>query len=200
MSLAARQLDLLRRMAVLEPPPVFIGGYAEDALLAGAVTRPHGDLDWIFPRHELEDRLAQAAALGFEGFGTWGEAAPGEPFYLSALNGDLQLELGITDEADGEHVLRVHKLFFDLDGEQAVVGYQVHLPSDLYTYPQVELEGIRIRTPSPLAMYQFRAGIASQGSFGPLSERQLSSMAQLRETFFPDRSEAELMPRIERLP
>ena len=33
-----------------------MGGYAEDALLAGAVTRPHEDVDLIFPRSEEELR------------------------------------------------------------------------------------------------------------------------------------------------
>jgi hypothetical protein len=70
MSLADRQLELLERMAALDPKPFFIGGFAEDALLAGCVTREHGDLDWIFPHHELDARLAQAAELGFEDFGT----------------------------------------------------------------------------------------------------------------------------------
>jgi hypothetical protein len=64
-------------MASLEPPPRFMGGYAEDALLAGTVTRRHADLDWIFPRRELDVRLAQPERLGFSGFRTVGEAAPG---------------------------------------------------------------------------------------------------------------------------
>jgi hypothetical protein len=80
-----------------------------------------------------------------------------------------------------------------------VTGYHVLLPSDLYAHPPVRIEGIEIRTASPLALYQLRAGIASQGSFGPLSEQQLSTRAQLRETSFPNRSEAELLPRTEPL-
>jgi hypothetical protein len=36
-----------------------MGGYAEDALLAGAVTRPHEDVDLIFPREQEELRRAQ---------------------------------------------------------------------------------------------------------------------------------------------
>jgi hypothetical protein len=31
MTLATRQLKTLRRMAALDPPPCFIGGFAEDA-------------------------------------------------------------------------------------------------------------------------------------------------------------------------
>lgn len=66
-----------------------------------------------------------------------------------------------------------------------------------FTRAPVELEGIEIWTASPLALYQVRAGIASQGSFGALSEQQRQSLARLRERFFPDRSEDALLPRIE---
>lgn len=94
-SLAEAQLELLWRMAALDPAPCLIGGYAEDALLAGTVTRPHVDIDWIVPRHELPLRLAQARKLGFGELETWGESAPGEPFYLYAENGELKLELAV---------------------------------------------------------------------------------------------------------
>jgi hypothetical protein len=41
--------------------------------------------------------LAQAEVLGFASFETWGEAAPGEPFYLFGQDGELKLDLGIAD-------------------------------------------------------------------------------------------------------
>ncbi len=47
-----------------------MGGYAEDALIAGAVTRPNEEIDWVLPRRELPFRLAQAQQLGFESFAT----------------------------------------------------------------------------------------------------------------------------------
>jgi hypothetical protein len=56
-SLAEQQRDLLARMAALDPAPCIMGGYAEDALLAGTVTRPHADIDWIVLRSELELEL-----------------------------------------------------------------------------------------------------------------------------------------------
>jgi hypothetical protein len=58
--------------------------------------------------------------------------------------------------------------------------------------------GIAIKPISPLAL--MRAGVAARNSFGPLSERQLAALAQLRERFFPNRSEDELLPRCEPLP
>jgi hypothetical protein len=200
-TLAERQLEMLRRMASLGPPPFFIGGYAEDALMAGMVTREHGDFDWLLPRRELDLRRAQAEELGFTGFETWGEAAPGEPFYLFArAPHDLRLELGVVDEEDGALWMRVHKLSFDIKGQEAPCGFRVRLPDDTFEQPPVDLGGIRIHTVSPLALYQLRAGIASRGSFGELSERQLESAKRLREVFFPDRSEADLAPVVETLP
>ncbi len=79
------------------------------------------------------------------------------------------------------------------------MGYQVRLPDDTFAQPPVTIEGVPIRTVSPLALYQVRAGIAAKGSFGELSEAQISSAKQLREAFFPGRPEGELAPEIEEL-
>jgi hypothetical protein len=78
-ALQDRQLELVERMAGLDPPPWFMGGWVEDAVLAGEATRPHVDLDWLLRRSELDERLAQAARFGFQSFETWDESAPGEP-------------------------------------------------------------------------------------------------------------------------
>ena len=197
MSLAERQLEMLRRMAGLDPAPVFMGGYAEDALTVGAVTRPHGDLDWILPRDELDLRLSQAEQLGFSGFESWGDAAPGVPFYLSSsVPDDLRLELGIADIDEGGLWLNVHELFFDLDGVKPRAGYRVRLPDDTFEHPPVTIDGIPIRTVTPLALYQLRVGIASQGSFGELSEAQVGSARRLREAFFSGQSDADLAPEV----
>ena len=158
MDLAERQLELIAKLAALDPTPSFMGGYAEDALLAGTVTRPHEDVDLIFPRDQQELRMAQLSELGFTSWETWGEAAPGVPFYLFGQSGDLKLDLGVLDQADGHNWMRVHK----------------PIP--------------------PLALYQMRAAVAERNSFGPLSERQLATMAQLRERFFPESPDDELLP------
>lgn len=199
-AVTARQLDLLRRMAELDPPPFVFGGYAEDALLAGTVTRPHLDVDWLVPRSELELRLAQARTLGFTEFETWGDSAPGEPFYLSAKQGDLSVDIGISDETDGQINGRIWKLAFEIDGRPAPAGYQFELPWDTYKHPSARLDGIAMRVISPLALYQLRSAIATKGSFGPLSARQQASLLKLRETFFPNAGDDELAPRIRPLP
>jgi len=198
-SLADAQLELLRRMAALDPAPCLIGGFAEDALLAGAVTRPHVDVDWMVPRRELPLRLAQARELGFDDFETWGESAPGQPFYLCAENGELKLEVGVADDQDGRVYVKIHKLAFDIDGREPPAGYQLLLPRESFEHPLVEIDGVAVRTASPLTLYQLRTGIASQGSFGPLSTQQRESARRLKERFFPLISDADLAPRIEPL-
>jgi len=199
-ALTERQLELLQRMSTFSPTPCLFGGYAEDALLAGHVTRPHADVDWMFPRRELALRLAQARALGFTEFQTVGEAAPGEPFYLFSQNGNLLIDLGITDEIDGQNWACIQSLAFDVDGAPASAGYRIALPADMYEHPAATIEGIRLRVASPLALYQLRAGLAARGSFGPLSEGQQASARQLRERFFPYQSETELAPVIRNIP
>jgi len=189
----ALQLDLLRRMSRLDPAPYLFGGYAEDALLAGKVTRPHLDVDWLCPRRELDLRLAQARQLGFTEFETWGESAPGKPFYLFAHQGELRLDLGVGDEVEGHNVLLVHNLAF----APVPVPYRVALPDDMFDHPPVTLEGIELHVVSPLALHQIRIGIASQGSFGELSDRHLAASRQLCQMFYPDVDPASLAPVVE---
>jgi hypothetical protein len=198
-ALAQAQLELLRRMAALDPKPCLMGGYAEDALLAGAATRPHADIDWVVRRRELTLRLAQARELGFGEFETWGESAPGEPFYLYGENGDLKLDIGVADAQSGRVYCRIHKLAFDIDGSEAPAGYQFQLPRDTFEHPPVEIDGVVVLTASPLALYQLRIGIASQRSFGELSVQQRESARRLKARFFPFHSDIQLEPRIEPL-
>jgi hypothetical protein len=194
------QLDLLARMAALDPPPRIIGGYAEDALVGEGVSREHEDVDWLLPRAELPMRLEQAGRLGFTAFETWGESAPGEPFYLTSQQGDLSIDVGVCNEVDGEHVIDIHRLMFEIDGAEAPAGYRVHLPADTFDQAPVELEGVRVWPVSPLCLYQMRVGIAARGAFGELNEKQRRSLRRLKEACFPDRTDEELVPRITELP
>jgi hypothetical protein len=184
--LTARQLDLLRDMAKLEPQPWVFGGYAEDALLAGTATRTHLDVDWLVPRRELELRLAQARTLGFTALESWGESAPGEPFYLFAQNRDLSIDIGVTDEHDGRLLARVGKLAFEVDGLPAPAGYQFELPRDTYTHPPAQLDGIDIRVVSPLALYQIRAAIAAKDRSGRCPPSNGRAFASYVRPSFPD--------------
>jgi hypothetical protein len=194
-----QQLELLRQMSALDPPVRIMGGFAEDALLAGTVTRPHGDVDWLIDRREYDLRLAQARELGFGELEVWGESAPGQPFYLYGENGELKLEAGVADVEDGTLWVKIASLRFELDGKPPPVGFRFRLPEDTFSHPAVELDGVTVWPISPLALYQLRAGIARQGAFGEPDEKQRRAMRELKERFFPDRSDEELVPEIEPL-
>ena len=187
-------------MAALDPPLHIIGGYAEDALIGAGVSREHEDVDWLVPRSELSRRLNHARELGFDDFETYGESAPGQPFYLTAQQGELSIDIGVSDEVDRGHAIDIHRLLFEIDGKEPPAGFRVHLPPDTFTHDPVEFEGVRVWPASPLCLYQIRIGIASRGAFGELNEKQRRSLGRLKDAFFADRSDDELMPRITPLP
>ena len=106
----------------------------------------------------------------------------------------------MADEEDGAFWLELHRLRFELDdGKPAPAGYRLRLPGDTFEHPPVDLDGVTVWPISPLALHQMRLGIARQGSFGELGEKQLRSLRELRTRFFPDRSDEELLPPIEPL-
>ena len=187
---AKRQLELVARIAGLEPAIAFFGGFAEDAVLAGTVTRPHEDVDLLVPRGELERRHAQLAELGLHEWETWGEAEPGVPFFIHAENDEVKIDLVITDEIDGG-ILDPSRPA-DGHGRRRAGARRPTTGCDcrttLFEQAPRELDGVVLKPISPLAMYQMRSGMARMNTLGPLSERHLSTMAELRRRFFPDRS------------
>jgi hypothetical protein len=194
------QLDLLARMAELDPPPHVMGGYAEDAVVGGTVSRPHDDVDWAVMRRDLPLRLEQMRGLGFGEPETWGEAAPGLPFYLYAARDDgLSVDVAVFEEVDGHPTIDVGTLRFQVDGQKPPGGFRVHLPADAFSYPTASVDGVPVRSLSPLALYQVRVGIASKGAFGELTEKQRRSLARLRETYFGALDDDDLMPLVEPL-
>jgi hypothetical protein len=194
------QLDLLAQFQAFDPPPFLMGGVAEDALLTGGYTRPHGDLDLLVERSDLEALQRRLRPLGYEDWATKGENAEGEPFYLASLDSPVLLELAVADRNDqGDLYLEIARVHYTLEAREAPVGYRVYLPSDTFSHAPVTLEGIQVRCISPLAGYQLRVGIGSRGTFGPLRDSDREASTRLRAKFFPSEDEGALMPRVESL-
>ena len=193
--LTARQLELIATLAALEPPPWFMGGYAEDALLAGAVTREHEDVDLIFPRAEEELRLRPARRARVRRLGDLGRGRTRRAVLPVRPERRAQARPG-DRRPGGRRATGCASTGWRSPsaGEEAPAGYQLRLPDDLFDHPVVELEGIALKPISPLALYQMRAGVAKRNSFGPLSERQRATMAELRARFFPEVPEDDLLP------
>jgi hypothetical protein len=194
-----QQLELIKQLQSLTPPPVLLGGFAEDALLHGGFTRDHGDIDLVVERPGLPGLLDHLRRLGYAGWETKGETSRGEPFYLAQTAGGVLIELAVTDRDERGVFAEIGRVHFTLQTGPAPVGYRVYLPDGAFDYPPVTFEGMPVRCFSPLAAYQFRAGFASRGTFGPLRPQDHEAAARLRMTFFPDAAEADLAPVIEDL-
>lgn len=195
-----QQLELIKQLQTLTPPPVLLGGFAEDALLHGGFTRDHGDIDLVVERPGLPGLLDHLRGLGYDSWETKGETSLGEPFYLAQTAGGVLIELAVTDRDErGVVFAEIARVHFTLETGPAPVGYRLYLPDDAFDYPPVTFEGMPVRCFSPLAAYQFRAGFGSRGTFGPLRPQDYEAAARLRATFFPHEAEADLAPKVEDL-
>jgi hypothetical protein len=192
------QVELLARLQALSPTPAVMGGFAEDALLFGDSSRPHGDVDLLVDRSDLAGLLDQLRPLGYADWVTKGENVAGDPFYVEAHAGGVPIEIGVTDRSSrGELFLEVAKVHYRLETGEAPVGFRTYLPADTYDYPSVLFDGFPVRCISPLANYQLRAGFASRGTFGSARPHDLVTMERLRAMFFPATDESELLPKVE---
>ena len=181
-------LALIERLAFLEPPVFIFGGFAEDALLDRSITRPHGDVDVLVGRATLDLNLAQLGSIGFIDFDVLFEPQPGRPLVLGAARAGQNLELGVFDELEpgiGSFVLPV---------ESALV--RVSLPDDALRHPIGSIDGVPIRTVSPLALYQLREAFIQTGVFGPPRDKDRAAQARLRQELLIDIQERDLRPRM----
>ena len=114
-------LELIGRLATFDPPVHVIGGFAEDAVLHGAVTRPHDDVDVMVDRLMLDRFLAAAAELGFDRFATLFEPVEGTTLVMAASNEDVDLEITLYDRSPEGHV---SCLMTDAEGAPIVIASQ----------------------------------------------------------------------------
>ena len=188
--MGAEYLPLIRSVMDLGAPIHLFGGFAEEALLTGSIQRQHDDVDYLVPRTRLGEGLRVFDELGFERPEIRFEPSPGVPLVMGTVRDELNLELSVVDVAnDGSASFTIPD-----EGDRL---HRVLMPIDMFSWPQVELEGIDVRTISPLAQYQIRAGLAIVGSMGPLRPKDVISQAALRERFFPGVSDDRLQPVVE---
>lgn len=185
----ADYMPLLRELASLEPPLFVFGGIAEEVLLDRALSPAHGDVDVLTTRDQLELRVTQLGELGFRDFVVYYEPLPGRPLVLGSSRGDLALELNLADRDETGNP------FFVVATEDGPVA--IWVTQDLFDWPPTIIDGVPIRTLSPLALVQVRAGLTATGVFGPPRPgKDEAHQARLIQAFFPDRDESSLMPRI----
>ena len=185
-----RYLELIARIGNWEPPTFIFGGFAEDALLHGVISRPHNDVDVLVFREQLNLYIPQAKNLGFEDFYVYYEPIPGRPLVLNAANEGLHLEISIF-ERDGDG-----RAYFVVIGGADGKLYRVYLPDDAFAFPLSTLKGVPVQTLSPLALYQIRDGLARVAPFGDLRPTDIPAQKLLRARYFKGKPGKKLAPEI----
>ncbi len=182
-------LRLIGAVMAFEPPVYLFGGVAEDALLHGGWVRPHDDIDVLVERADLPRQLENAHKLGFGSFETRFQPLPATPVVVGSIERGLNLEISVVDRSpDGS------PFFYMVDERDDVV--RVELTDGIFGYALCMLDGIEVRTVSPLAQFQIRAGIAMAGGFGPLRPKDVTAQRALQERFYPETPIKDLSPTI----
>jgi len=188
----ADYLPLLRELTALDPPVFVFGSVAEAVLLDGKLNRSHGDVDLLVPRDELERKQRQLHELGFERFDVYYEPRPGRPLVLGSSRGELSLELNAVDYDEAGSP------YFAVDAGSGPVG--IFVPPDMFDWPPTPVSGVQVRTVSPLALIQIRAGLEATAVFGPSRpQKDRPRQRRLLEKYFPGRDPDSLRPDIVRL-
>ena len=153
----ADYLPLLLELAEIEPPLFVFGSVAEAVLLEGRPMESHGDVDVLVPRDELEfqrERLVAAARAVRRLLRT----RPGLPLVLGSTRGEHSLELNAVDyDQSGDP-------YFAVRTDPGLVSIAV--PGDIFEWPPTQVGEVTVRTVSPLALIQIRAGIRETEAFG----------------------------------
>jgi hypothetical protein len=184
-----RYLDLIRRLGGLEPTVFVFGGFAEDALVWGKITRSHSDVDVMVRRGDLQDRLRQFAELGYENFDALYELVPGRPQVLNGAVDGAHLEVSVLEDDRGDRLF----LFVDApDGKR----YRFYMEPDTFVWPASSIEGVPVQTVSPLALYHIRESLKITQAFGEFRPHDEARQQALREKFFTGASPELLRPDI----
>lgn len=183
------RLRLIGAVMAFEPSVYLFGGVAEDAMLNGSWVRPHDDIDVLVERADLPRLLENAHKLGFGAFEIRFQPLPATPVVVGSIERGLNLEISVVDRSpDG------NPFFYMVDEKDDVV--RVEVTDGIFGYAPCMLDGIEVRTVSPLAQLQIRAGIAMAGGFGPLRPKDVTAQRALQERFYPDTPIESLSPTI----
>lgn len=187
MSHPTTQLELLEAVMAWEPKAYIFGGFAEDALLYGRESRPHEDIDLFVLREDLDLRVEQARQLGFEEWHIRIQAVAQRPLVIGSVRDGLNLEIIVFDRAPNG------RIYWELPTAEGLS--RLYMPDELFAAEPSSVEGVEVRTFTPLALYQIRAGVV--GLFDGMRRKDIVSQAALVNKFFRDVPEEQLQPEIE---
>jgi hypothetical protein len=140
--------------------------------------------------------------MGFKPFVIYGKKADRKPFYISCRDkNDVNIEITIADK---DHKGRIYVeltefLNFDFSRFPILKPFQLYFPTDTFSYPSTEFDGLKIQTISSLALYQYKTGMHVYKTYGEYRNKDIKSIQALKNRFFPDKKPEELIPETELL-
>lgn len=182
---SGKQLEALAEMADL--PALVTGGYAEDALLHGQVTREHHDIDLLAMR---SDSSSISQTLVARGYTVEPQPGPnGLPYKLLIRKGEVEGDIALLDYSEEQG-----KPYIDLRNQDGA-EHRVYLDED-FSGSSADIGGQEIKTVSPITLLQQREAVVSTGRFEP-RPHDVDNQKLLKVKFFPGQSDESLKPRIE---
>ena len=163
-----------------------MGGFAEDALLEQRITQERDDVDFLVRADSLDLARAELQRIGIV-LEPMVRGPKDETLAFGSRNHGFPVEIWLATQT-GEAYAVV------LPGS---AGYfRLHLPSDTFASEMATLEGVRLKTISPLALALFRA--ASAQTRGDETKRAADRrvLRNIAGSLLPNHRTAELTPKI----
>jgi hypothetical protein len=169
-----------------------MGGFAEDAVLDGTVTRDRSDLDFLVKAGSWEAIRRELQLAGFLRFECLLTGPAGEALAYKSTAGVCEIEVWLAEEtAEGYAIV--------LPSHAPAGGhgfFRLRLPSDTFAFPRTPLGRMPVQTILPLALSLFRAASALTRGDAAKEATDVLVRDRLRRECLSDRPPDELAPAI----
>jgi len=187
---ASEQFALIRSIFSENLPVRLVGGYAEDALLEGKIEGEHHDVDLVALRNNADNLGKYFEQNGFAVMPVIEEGAE-KPFKFQIERGGIKVDLAFLDY-DGSR----KRPYLDAEGRGGR-KFRVFLDEQMFEYAPQELDGVNVRTASPLSMLQIREAILAIGrQRRDTREKDLLQQEKLKQKYFSETEPDNLIPEI----
>jgi hypothetical protein len=172
------QLAFIREVFERKLPVRLWGGYADDALLSGRVSRLHHDVDFVAMRSDIDTLKVELRKLGYEVAEELLEKGA-KPYKLLVKGKNILADVALFDIGKDGHPI------IDILYSKNKRHYKVLFSEDMFEEAGCSIEGIPVVTVSPIALIRskdayFQAGVAGS------RPKDVRGKDALMRKFFPD--------------
>jgi hypothetical protein len=168
-----------------------MGGFAEDALLDGQITRERGDIDLLIPEGRWDATRVDLEERGLRDFAPLLQGPQKEAIALVSCDLGFAVEFWLTEQDAGGNALI-------LPG--ATAFFRLRMPADTFDFAGATLDGVQVRTVSPRALALLRATSAITRGDDTARAADRRVFQRIVEEFLPGADTEALVPDIEELP